>query len=154
MTSAFAGMRDAKGSSRGTYLDQGQYVIEVEKCHIFKTRNREELFIVDMVVAESNNDRHPVGAKRNFVQKLSVDAALPQIKQFIGACLGYEEGSASFKKDFEPECEGIAGACLAPPDGENLLKGRKARLEVISTITKEKQLPFNRHTFSPFAKSS
>ena len=147
--SAFSGMRDAKGSSRGTYLEPGVFVVEVEKCHIFRTRQKEDLFIVELLVRESNNEKHPKGSRRNFVQKMNVDATLPQIKQFVGACLGFEEGSDRFLTEFAPECETIAAAALAPPDGENILKGKTLQVEVVATVTKEKGLPFNRHKFRP-----
>lgn len=162
----FSGVGDAKMTKRGVYLEPvlasdgsystGEFEVEIQRCEYFTSRKKEEFFVVEYKVLESNNDKHPAGLTRTWMPKMGEDMSEANLKGFILASLGIDKSDevtiASVKEDIPSALE----AALDGPDKENVnaLKGTRIHVSVHRITTKEKKQPFNAHEFSPSLKKA
>lgn len=135
MSDLFSGLNEAKEFERGTWLEEGTYKGEITKC-ILKTDTfkGKPCFIINFVVTESSNPKHPVGSARSHVQTL-VPAAenLPKLKTLIYALAGAD--TPAEKEDMD--CEAFARAASGP---EQVFAGNSFRVEVLPYVKKDKTL--------------
>jgi hypothetical protein len=134
----FTGIKTASVSGGGVYFLSGLYVIEVKKCMMINSRKREDLFIVECEIIESNNEKRPEGFSASWVVKMSQDAALGNIKGFI--CAAYDCAESDVDED----------ACELIVDEANPLKGTILNLECVD-ITTRAGTPFTLHKWSKYA---
>jgi hypothetical protein len=79
----------AEGTASHLYFEPGNYLVEIEKVLLHKKRiGGGKLFIVETIIRGSDNSLIKPGEKRNWVQSLNNEYALPRIKAFIGAAIG------------------------------------------------------------------
>lgn len=80
----------AEGTSNRRYFEDGKYVVTIDLVHLYERRlGGGKLFIVETTVIESDNPNIKAGEQRNWVQSFALPSALPRIKSFIGAALGF-----------------------------------------------------------------
>ena len=124
----------AEGTSDRSYFEPGHYIVEIEKVILHKKRSGGgKLFIVETAVKESNNPKIQIGEQRNWVQSLSSEYALPRIKSFIGAAMGF----CSSKQAGELNAKISSTVCLHVVSEENPLKGKIVALRCIAKKTRE-----------------
>ena len=86
----FDGIGDATVGGQNVYFLSGVYVVEVHKCFAMKSRKKEDLFLVECNILQSNNSKRPEDSKASWVVNLKHDAALGNIKGFIAAANGLD----------------------------------------------------------------
>ena len=144
MEDLFDGMDDAKVGESSVYYKPGNYVVEVIKCLTKKSRKGANLFIAETKILKSNNDVRPPGTVCGWIVNLGLDAALGNIKGFIGAA----EGMTDKDKINEEITKDVT---IYAVSNENPLAGVKLNLEVV-TVTTRANTDFNVHNWSPYVE--
>jgi hypothetical protein len=139
----FDGIGDAQVGQGGVYFLPGSYLVEVVRCFTLKSRKREDLFIAECYIHESDNPDRKPGSKASWVVNFKQDAALGNIKGFIAACLGVSPSNTK-AVDETVDIE----ACELAVDGENPLAGTMLRLWAVNKITKSGN-DFTLHNWEP-----
>lgn len=93
--SLFDGIEDAQVGQGGVYFLPGKYLVKVLKCITLKSRKREDLFIVECEILESDVPERKPGTKASWIVNFKQDAALGNIKGFIAAANGIDPGNES-----------------------------------------------------------
>lgn len=78
----FSGIKDAKVSRGGVYLEPGVYTARVEACKSGVTRKGAGFFVVEMTVLESNNPKFTKGSSVSWMVVLDKEPSLGNIKHF------------------------------------------------------------------------
>jgi hypothetical protein len=79
----------AEGATSHHYFEPGNYLVEIERVLLHKKRiGGGKIFIVETTIKNSDNPSINPGEKRNWVQSLNNEYALPRIKAFIGTAIG------------------------------------------------------------------
>ena len=94
-------INNAKGSEGGEYLPPGNFVIQVLRCKEKTTRGKEEAFIAELLVVESDNENMPVGKMPAlFIKDIPEfpELALGNVADFIRA------GLVSMSEQHDEEC--------------------------------------------------
>lgn len=142
----FAGVEDATTSGGGVYFLDGIYEIEVERCFMMQSRKKDDLFIVECKILESDNDERRVGTHASWVVNLKHDASLGHIKSFVGAANGIHPENEKDKLN-ESVTEEV---CELAVDDSNPLAGTRLALEA-TTIKTKAGGDFTLHRWSPVA---
>ena len=124
----------AQASEGGVYLTLGEYEVTVQNI-IYRqnTANSGECLIAELLVDQSNNDAHPVGAKRSSVFTLSKTWGAAGAKSFFYAVM-----SAKTVEDREKANAAISKVFAAIEKGEATpLNGQKIRVSVVPHTTKD-----------------
>jgi hypothetical protein len=88
----FAAVDDVSaGGQRLPYLEEGLYVLQIDKILFIVTRppQRNPLYIVECTILESNNEARPAGLKCSWSTKLNTDMGPINMKRFVGAAVGF-----------------------------------------------------------------
>lgn len=148
--SRFEGLAEAQNpGTAGAYASPGEYQIEVTKCLSKDTQNHGWCFIVEGIYLTTNNEDHRAGDRFTWLQKLqNKQIGFSAMKGFFYAALGASlEARDKEKRDkIDAQLDAMADAACGE---QNLLKGRKANLEVIQKPTKAGGV-FSRHNWSPY----
>ena len=148
----FGGMQEAKIGQGGVYFLEGRYTVRVVKVFMLDSRRSGDLFTIEAIILKSTCPQRPVGLKCSWQVKMGQDMALPNIKGFLAACAGADpsndlEVRAAFTdqdgRDISEET-----AEMAVSD-ENPLAGIDLDLVVVTISTKEKKMPFSKHSWAP-----
>lgn len=133
--SIFSGIEHvaAEGASNRQYFEPGKFTVSIDSVFLYERRlGAGKLFIVETTVLESDNPHIKPGEPRNWVQSLSLPSALPRIKSFIGAALGFcpqrqlRELNATITSDI----------CNDTVSTENPLRGKKLSLQCTAKTTR------------------
>lgn len=62
----FDGIQNAKSTEGGKYFEEGNFLVEVQRCKYDKTRDGEDFFAVEFKTLESDNDDQPPGSIVSF----------------------------------------------------------------------------------------
>lgn len=148
----FVGMKDAKVGAGGVYFLEGRYRVKLVRAFMLQSRKSGDLFTVEAMVVRSTCAQRPPGLKCSWQVKMGQDMALPNIKGFLAACNGADpsndlEVQAAFT-DANGQDVSEETAEMAVSD-ENPLAGIELDLEVVTIMTREKKLPFSKHTWMP-----
>ena len=123
----------AEGMSNRSYFEPGKYIVTIERVFIHEKRlGGGKLFIVETTVKESDNPNIKPGEQRNWVQSFALPSALPRIKAFIGATMGYcpsHQLNEINKRIGIKQCEEVINQ-------SNPIKGKTLKLICISKITR------------------
>jgi hypothetical protein len=130
----FAGIKEAKVSQGGVYIEPGVYKSRIDACKSGKTRAGVGFFVVELEHLESNNLKHPPGTKVSWMVTLDKEPALGNIKAFLAA--------ASNSKEEEID---DAGAELVV-SAENPLKDTVLKISAVNIQTKA-GTPFTKCAF-------
>ena len=140
----FSGIGDAQVGQGGVYFLPGEYVVEIIKCFTMRSRKREDLFIAECLIKESNNPERRPGSKASWVVNFKQDAALGNIKGFVAACSGI---SPSNQKAVDAEVD--EESCEYAVDDDNPLAGTLLSLSAVNKITRAGN-DFTLHMWEPY----
>lgn len=135
-------LKDAKVFGKGNYLEPGNYKLRVLKMFTKETRSNGDALIVDLEVLESDNDKIPVGQKRNWYQGLrDQDIAFPAIKEFLIALFDVDESDEKELGEFEESLGDLMEECSdekweKKKDEEHPLNGKTIAVECFMKRTK------------------
>jgi len=144
----FAGINEAKVGQGGVYFLEGIYRVEVLKCFTMTSRKREDLFIVEAKVVESDNDDRKPGMRCSWIVNMKHDAALGNIKGFIAAMNGIHP---SDEEQVDEEVTEEAVEYTVSDD--NPLAGMLVDLEAVAITTRAGN-PFTLHKWSPVEEAA
>jgi hypothetical protein len=92
MGSIFSGIKEAEPSRGGLYFKPGTYSVKILKCSQLKTRKREDAFLVETEVIESDSAEIKKGMRPSWMVMIREDtSALGNIKSFIAAATSSDE---------------------------------------------------------------
>lgn len=93
LKSKLKGLKDAKASKRGVYLDEGTYLLKVKNTLWVTPFDGPEAFVAEFEVVESTNkEKHPIGSERSWYRGMRFkDSALGEVKSFTYATLSLDE---------------------------------------------------------------
>jgi hypothetical protein len=120
----YGAIHEAKYSEGGTYILPGVYRFEVLACKHITTRKKQDAFVVELKVLESTHPQRLPGSSCSWMVTLDKEPALGNIKQFIMAATGCEEGAVTEQ------------VVLAIVGTENPLKGTLMRCSAVEISTK------------------
>ena len=143
-------------SERGQYLTDGNYELKVERNIIKRTRKQDDLWILEAEVLKSDNPKHPVGCKRNWVQKISdPQVGFRAVKGFLFAAMGFDHKDPDDKEVIDSKLEPTISQILTEaiedpkdPNCKNALKDAVVKCEV-TTIKTKANTDFGLHIFAP-----
>jgi hypothetical protein len=144
----FSGIGEAQVGQGGVYFLPGEYVVEVVKCFTMRSRKREDLFIVECLIKESDNNERRAGSKASWVVNFKQDAALGNIKAFVAACSGI---SPSNQKAVDEQVD--EESCEYAVDDDNPLAGTMLRLSAVNKITRAGN-DFTLHLWEPWDQAA
>lgn len=139
----FSGINQAQVGQGGVYFLEGLYSVEVLKVFTMTSRKREDLFIAECKVLESDNPERKPGMRASWIVNLKQDAALGNIKGFIAACNGIHPSDED-----EVNEEVTEEAVEYAVSDDNPLKGTVLGLQAVG-ITTRAGTPFTLHKWSP-----
>lgn len=144
MSNVFEAIANAEVSFGGFYLEPGVYTVEVQRAFLKQGRNKDEFFIVEMTVIESNNPERPPGCSPSWVVKMSQDAAAGNVKAFMLAVSGVHPND----KEAVAESGFCADTVKEYTSEDNPLHGARVNVEVQIVKTK-RDTDFSKHFWSP-----
>jgi len=139
----FDGIENAKVGQGGVYFLPGKYQVELDKVFAMQSRKREDLFIAECMILESDNSERKPGTKASWIVNFKHDAALGNIKGFLAACNGIDPAD-QVKVDEEITSD----VCEYAVDDENPLAGTRVNLVAVQKETRAGN-PFTLHIWSP-----
>lgn len=141
----FGGIKGAKYSDGGVYIEPGVGRVEIVAIKYMKTRKGQDAFIVEVKMLESNNPDRPAGSLCTWMVTLDKEPSLGNIKQFVETLIP----DVSWDQRTEAECEAVILAiCAEAGERPNPLKGYKARFSATSIQTKANR-PFTKVKWFP-----
>lgn len=96
----FGGIRSAKYSEGGVYLQPGVYRLRINRCKQGKTRTGVPFFVAEFEVLESSVEEQPAGSAVSWMVQIKPDTpALGNIRSFCEVVGGFT---------FDAECKGLS----------------------------------------------
>ncbi len=138
-----SGLGQARVRKGGVYFLPGQYLVEITKVHMIQSRKREDMFIIETVVIESDVPGRPKGSRPSQLIKLSNDAAMGNIKSFLAAVMNEEDPDSIGEDEWEATGELVVSE-------ENPLAGIRVYLNCVDMVTKSGG-EFTLHNWGPLA---
>lgn len=132
----FENIENASISEGGNYLNDGDYLLEVDKVISKKTRKGPHAYIVELKVLESNQPKNRPGSKASYVTTNAQDMFLGNVKAFVAAVCDVDVS--------EVDEEAAEVTC----NEKNPLKGKRVRDQVFTVKTKAGK-DFSKHKWSP-----
>lgn len=143
-SSKFKGMKEASATGGGgVYFLPGVYKVRVKKVHMLQSRKKDDLYIVEADILESNNSDRPPGSFASWLVNMKHDAALGNIKGFLAACNGID--AADQEKIDEEIDDDVADYSISE---DNPLAGTEVEL-ICTNIKTKAGGDFTLHTWSP-----
>jgi len=143
----FAAVDDVSaGGQRLPYLEEGQYVLNIDKILFLITRppKRNPMYIVEFTILESSNESRPVGMQCSWSTKLNIDMGPINMKRFVGAALGY----ASVQ---EIDASVDSKLCRYTTTDAQPFTGVQVHCQCRNIITQGEKKQFTEHRYSPMA---
>lgn len=123
------------------------YTVEIVKLITMTSRKKDDLFILEAKILESDCAERKPGMTASWVVNLKQDAALGNIKGFIAAANGIDPGDESAVNEAVTE-----EVCELAVSEDQPLAGEKVRLECVMIKTREGK-PFTLHRWSPYKEA-
>jgi len=79
----FSGIKDAKWNPGGVYFEPGQFLVRVDTVKVIESRKKEEMFIVENTLLDSDHPKLKRGSSVSWVVLSSWDTYLGSIKHFV-----------------------------------------------------------------------
>lgn len=130
----FGGLGDAR-VGKALYFEPGNYIVKILKVLFKANRKGMDRFIVECEVLESDNSNRPVGCHPSQVIAMEQDAALGNIKAFLGCMLEIKDVDTYVPEDGQSVEEFWDEMAEQAVDGENPLGGTIARLRCVNKVT-------------------
>ncbi len=141
------GLSKAEVFENGVYLGPGIFDCEIVRCLVKDSQKSGMGFIAELEILQSSNPEHPAGVKRTWWQGMkNKNVAFGAIKDFMLQifCL---PNVKERETDFDPYLEAFMDRATG---AENVLSGMFVHVECTMIKTREKQLDFTKHDWSPF----
>jgi hypothetical protein len=148
----FKGVGKAKISESGTYLQPGNYLLEVQTTEYKRTEQKGDAFIATCKVVGSDNENVPIGSEASWYQGLTNQVvAWPALKGFTYAVCGLDSKLTPQGEieEFDGQIEAMLEKAVA--QGGRMFQGKRIRCEVKLIKTKEGK-DFSKHTFRRIEK--
>lgn len=150
-------MRAAAPSGRGQYIEDGQHLLEIEKCFCKRTEidgRWKETYICEFKVLHSTNPTHEQGQTRSYAENPENAGWMGRWKSFLAAAAGLDPDMKLSQQDEDTIADMIAAlryeefrASKRWP--ENFLKGRQVTCQGVpgkskggTPITNKKWMPY------------
>ena len=145
----FDGIGKVDATTSPIYFLSGSYIVEVIKCFTMTSRKKDDLFIVETLILESDNGERKPGTKASWCVNFKQDAALGNIKGFVAACNGIKPTDNERVNDeiTDEICE------FAVDEKDNPLAGVKLKLVCVNKKTKEDK-DFTVHMWDPIEEAA
>jgi hypothetical protein len=135
----FGGIGQATIGQGGVYFLPGKYEVEVVAVKMIETRKKEDMFIVECLINESDNPERRVGTKAAYCCNRKHDSFLGNVKAFLAACNGADpENEAQvaevFMENGRDTTQDVAD--FAIDEKENPLAGTKLGLTCVNKKTR------------------
>lgn len=129
----------------------GVYQCQIDTIILKETQQYGIAYIVEFTVLESNNPLHPVGSTASWFQKMQNKApALSSIKEFFISAKGVDHRTAQGQMQVKLYLDPVLMQAITQTYGpEQSLKNARVNVEVRTIMTKAKNMPFNRYSFTP-----
>ncbi len=157
-TNMFEGLGKADIFQRGKFFQPDfDGVVIIRKTILKNTRAKGIAFIVEFEVEKTNHEKHPVGSKGSWFQKLQdTTVAFPAIRAWAAACAGYETNQVAEIDADEalrsPLLDELVNEAVSNPDNNDYCG---VRLRLVTTQVKTKQnTDFTRYDFSPIIEAA
>lgn len=147
----FKGLSGIKTNQGGLYFLEGNYLVEILGIKFEKNRKKQDMFIVEGLVVESDNEARGPGCKPSQVITIKeeyAETAWGNIKQFAGCMLGIESPDDYVPADGTPVDDFWDRSLEFMVSPQQPLKGTKVRLNCTQIETREKK-PFTKHIWGP-----
>lgn len=140
----FDGIEDAQVGMGGVYFLPGKYLVKVLKCITLKSRKREDLFIAECEIVESDVPERKPGTRASWIVNFKQDAALGNIKGFIAAANGIDPSNED-----AVNAEVDSGVCEYAVSNDNPMAGTYIRLVAVNKKTRS-NTDFTLHLWEPY----
>jgi hypothetical protein len=87
----FSGVREAKVTEGGRYIEPGNYIVEIQRCKEGETRKKVEFFVAECRILESDNSNMKPGEEASWMVTADKDATVGNLKHFAMATTGCTE---------------------------------------------------------------
>ena len=146
----FGGIEDKDATMSPIYFLPGAYIVEVIKCFVMTSRKKDDLFIVELLIVESDNEERKPETKASWCVNFKQDAALGNIKGFVAACNGIkpvdkDKVNAEITEDL---CE------YAVDEKDNPLAGVRLKLVCYNKETVKEKKDFTVHIWDPIEEAT
>jgi hypothetical protein len=121
------------------YFIEGHYQVEVVRVFTMRSRKKDDLFIVECKILESDNAERRQGMRASWVVNLKQEPALGNIKGFVAAANGIDPADEK-QVNAEVTEEVVEFAC----GDDNPLEGTIMELECVAITTRAGN-PFTLH---------
>lgn len=152
----FKGIKETKVFKTGQFFKEGKFRVKIKAVKwIVSAVDKDEYFIIETEVLESNNIEIKVGDERSHVINMGNVMGLPNVKGFVAAVSGVDPAATEINDlvqaywskqlgeyiDFEQVCELICS-------DTNPLKDEEMELTCFMTKTREGN-DFTKHVWEP-----
>ncbi len=152
MTISFPGLNNAPIFDKGNFMDPGTYDLEITNIIAKRTHAKGDAFIVEFKVLNAyGHPKHRAGDKVSYFQKLiDPSVALPAIKAFLVAALGYDWKTqrTEVEEKVAPQLEQILNEAIT----KGALNGTKVHDSVFQKKTKAGK-DFSVHDWTPYKEA-
>lgn len=139
-------VKDAKVTGGGNYIQPGNYVFEVEDTKAVQTRDKGPMFVVDLIVRESNNEAHAVGSRVNYTVLLAKDWGPANAKEVLCAMSGVSATSGQDSAIVGAEdWDAVLETCVTKP----IFRGRLVNCTAITKAKVRSAGEFTKCSFQP-----
>ncbi len=128
----FAGVDEANAKGgRNPYLLDGQYLLEVEKIAVIKSREKKTLFLIEFKVLTSTNPDRPEGLMVSWMTNLDLDMGPISTKRALAAISGIDPNSDAANVEITSD------VCRLAVSDENPFKGSQVFAQAMTVKTKK-----------------
>ena len=148
----FDGMRTAQVFAQPNYMKPGIYDVRIVRCLAHNTMRSGLGFIVELEILSSTHPDHPVGSKASWFQGMTRNqaTAFSAIKEFVIALNGLDpsKDAEKIKVEIEPYIEQWLDAAVGT---NNVFGGKLVHLETFMKKTRERNMDFTVHRWTPYS---
>lgn len=146
----FDGIGKVDATMSPIYFLPGSYVVEIVRCFCMQSRKKEDLFIAETTITESDNEERPAGTKASWCVNFKQDAALGNIKGFVAACNGIKP--TNNKKVNAEITDEICD--YAVDEKDNPLAGILLKLVCVNKVIEKTGKDFTVHMWDPMEEAA
>jgi len=139
----FSGMKDAQRGFASNKLTEGDYIVRIDKCDLFRTDISGNCFKITLTILAVSDGPHKVGevATVNFGDKrITQKQWLGNIKGFIANVMNVADEAVGEKETLQT-CDSFLNDAGQIQKGENVLGGTVCRVKAIVRASKSARDP-------------
>lgn len=129
----FAGVDEANAKGgRNPYLLDGQYLLQVERIDVIRSREKKTLFLIEMKILTSTNPDRPEGLLVSWMTNLDKDMGPISCKRALAAISGIDPNSDAANEEITSD------VCRLAVSEEQPFKGAQVFAQAMTVQTKAK----------------